>query len=130
MEKKSFITLVMSVVGGLSFSLGMCMCLLTEWGMFNEGIAFGGVGAVILLIAALKHRKDTGKAPIKLNAKTVLKVLYGLVASLVFGAGMCMVMAFEGMMLQGIIVGIVGIVLLLCLIPMCFGWKDGKVKEI
>ena len=129
MEKKSFITLVMSVVGGLLFSLGMCMCLLPEWNMMNQGLGFGGVGAVILLIAALKHRKDLGKAPIKLNAKTVLKVLYGLAASLVFGAGMCMIMAFDGMMFQGILVGIVGIVLLLCLIPMCFGWKEGKIKE-
>ncbi len=123
MEKKSFITLVMSVVGGLLFSLGMCMCLLPEWGMFNQGLGFGGVGAVILLIAVIKYRKDAGKAPIKIDGKTALKVVYGLFATLVFGAGMCMVMAFEGMMLQGIIVGIIGIVLLLCLIPMCFGWK-------
>lgn len=126
MKKKSFVTLVMSVVGGLAFSLGMCMCLLPEWNMFNQGISFGGVGAFILLVAALKHRKDMGKAPIKLNAKTVLKVVYGLIATLVFGVGMCMVMAYEGMMLQGIIVGIIGIVLLLCLIPMCFGWKNGN----
>lgn len=27
MEKKSFIKLVLGVVGGLLFSLGMCMCL-------------------------------------------------------------------------------------------------------
>ena len=126
MEKKNFITLVLSVVGGLLFSLGLCMCLLPDWGMFDQGIGFGGVGAVVLLIAAIKHRKDMGKTPIKLNAKTILKVVYGLIASLVFGAGMCMVMAYEGMMLQGIIVGIIGIVLLLFLIPMCFGWK---VKE-
>ncbi len=126
MEKKSFITLVLSVVGGLLFALGMCMCLLPEWGMFNQGIGFGVAGAVVLLIAFIKYRKDAGKAPIKLNGKTVLKVIYGLFASLVFGTGMCMVMAFEGMMLQGIIVGIIGIVLLLCLIPMCFGWKESK----
>lgn len=126
MEKKNFITLVLGVVGGLCFALGMCMCLLPEWNMFNQGIGFGVAGAVVLLIAAIKYRKDAGKTPIKLNVKTVLKVIYGLFASLVFGAGMCMVMAFEGMMLQGILVGIVGIVLLLCLIPMCFGWKNEK----
>ena len=39
---------------------------------------------------------------------------------------MCMVMVFEGMMLTGIVVGIIGIVLLLLLIPMCFGLKDSK----
>lgn len=126
MEKKSFVTLVLSVVGSLLFGLGMCMCLLPEWNMFNQGIGFGVVGAVVLLIAVIKHRKDTGKTPIKLDVKTVLKVIYGLFASLVFGAGMCMVMVYEGMMLQGIIVGIVGIVLLLFLVPMCFGWKNEK----
>lgn len=36
MEKKNFITLVLGVVGGLLFSLGMCMCLLPEWNMFTE----------------------------------------------------------------------------------------------
>ena len=129
MEKKSFVTLVLSVVGSLLFGLGMCMCLLPEWNMFNQGIGFGVVGAVVLLIAVIKHRKDTGKTPIKLDVKTVLKVIYGLFASLVFGAGMCMVMVYEGMMLQGIIVGIVGIVLLLFLVPMCFGWKNEKQEE-
>ena len=40
MEKKSFVTLVMGVVGGLLFSLGMCMGLLPEWNMFNVGVGF------------------------------------------------------------------------------------------
>ena len=44
MEKKNFITLVLGVVGGLLFSLGMCMCLLPEWNMFNAGLVFGAVG--------------------------------------------------------------------------------------
>lgn len=46
MEKKSFVTFVMGVVGGLLFSLGMCMALLPEWNMFNVGVGFGAVGAV------------------------------------------------------------------------------------
>lgn len=52
MEKKYFVALVMFVVGGLLFSLGMCMCLLPEWNAFNEGVvmgAVGGVGIVMLL---------------------------------------------------------------------------------
>lgn len=123
MEKKNFMTLVAGVVGGLLFSLGMCMCLLPEWNMFSEGVIFAAVGAVVLLITLLVYRKLSGAKPIKLDWKVVGKVLYGLAASLVFGLGMCMVMVFEGMMLTGILVGIVGIVLLLCLIPMCFGFK-------
>ena len=99
MEKKNFIKLVSGVVGGLLFSLGMCMCLLPEWNMFTAGVIFTAVGAVILLVTLFVHCKQTG-VKIKLpSAKIVLKTLYGLVAILVFGLGMCMVMVFEGMML-------------------------------
>ena len=126
MEKKTFITLIMSVIGGMLFSLGMCMCLIPEWGTFNEGIVLGVVGAVELLATWITYRKMSGKKAIKLNAKIVGKVIYGLFAAIVFGVGMCMTMVFEGMMIPGILVGIVGIVLLLCLIPMCVGFKESN----
>ena len=126
MEKKTFITLIMSVIGGMLFSLGMCMCLIPEWGTFNEGIVLGVVGAVELLTTWITYRKMSGKKAIKLNAKIVGKVIYGIFAAIVFGVGMCMTMVFEGMMIPGILVGIVGIVLLLCLIPMCVGFKESN----
>ena len=50
---------------------------------------------------------------IKLNMKVVGKVAYGVVSSLVLGLGMAMVMVFEGMILLGMVVGIVGIIMLL-----------------
>ena len=124
MEKKNFITLVLGTIGGLLFSLGMCMGLVTEWGLFDQGVIFGSIGAVVLLITVITYRKMNGKKFGKINWKVFGKVLYGIIASLVLGAGMCMVLVFEGMMLQGIVVGIVGIVLLLFLIPMCIGLKD------
>ena len=126
MEKKTFVTLIMSVIGCMLFALGMCMCLLPEWGTFNEGIVVGVIGAVELLITWIVYRKMSGKKPVKLNAKLIGKVLYGIVAAVVFGTGLSMTMVFEGMMIWGILVGIVGIVLLLCLIPMCVGFKDSK----
>lgn len=127
MEKKTFITLVMSVVGGMLFSLGMCMCLLPEWGAFNQGLVLGVIGAVELLITWIVHRKMSGKQPLKVNVKVIGKTLYGIIAAIVFGVGMAMVMSFE-MMVQGIIVGIIGIVLLLCLIPMCVGLKNSEKR--
>lgn len=126
MEKKNFITLVLGVVGGLLFSLGMCMCLLPEWNMFNVGLGFGGVGALILLVTLIVYCKMSGKKFKMPNGKVVLKTLYGVFATLVFGLGMCMVMVMEGMMVWGILVGIIGIVLLLFLIPMCFGFKKAE----
>ena len=126
MEKKNFITLIMSVVGGMLFALGMCMCLLPEWGLFDQGVVLGAIGAVELLITFIAYRKMSGKQPVKLNAKVVGKTIYGIFAAIVFGVGMSMVMALENMMIPGILVGMVGIVLLLCLIPMCFGLKDSN----
>lgn len=126
MEKKNFITLVLGTIGGLFFALGMCMCLLPEWDMFNPGVVCAAIGLVVLLITVIAYRKMSGAAPIKVNGKVVGKVVYGVLSSLVLGAGMAMIMALEGMMMIGIIVGIVGIVMLLFLIPMCVGLKDSK----
>ena len=124
MEKKNFITLIMSVIGGMLFALGMCMCLVSEWGTFNQGVVLGVIGVIELFVTWMVYRKMSGKQPIKLNAKVIGKVIYGIIAAIVFGIGMSMTMVMENMMIPGIIVGIVGIVLLLCLIPMCIGLKD------
>lgn len=123
MTKKNFISLIIGTIGGILFALGMCMALLPEWGLFNEGIVVGCVGAVILLVMVLVRRKMEGKPIIvKLSAKTIGAVLLGIVGALVLGTGMCMVMVWD-MMFQGILVGLVGIVLLLCLIPLVMGLK-------
>ena len=94
MEKKNFITLLLGSVGGFLFAIGMCMCLLPEWNMFDTGIKCGGIGLVILLITLIVYRKMSGKAPIKISLKVLGKVLYGVLSSLVLGAGMSMVLAF------------------------------------
>lgn len=49
MKKKDFVTLMMSVVGGILFALGMCMALLPEWGAMTQGVAMGAVGLLVLL---------------------------------------------------------------------------------
>lgn len=87
MEKKNFVALLMGVVGGLLFSVGMCMCLLPEWGVFNQGVVLAAIGAMELFITWLVYRKMAGKQPIKVNMKVVGKVLYGIFAALVLGVG-------------------------------------------
>ena len=120
MKKKNFVTLIMSTVGGLLFALGMCMGLIPEWNTFKQGIAVGTVGAVILIAMVLVRRKMSGKPAIVLNGKAVGTTLFGIFGTIIFGVGMCMVMVWD-MLIWGIIVGIVGIVLLLCLIPIIKG---------
>ena len=122
MKKKSFVTLIMSVIGGLLFALGMCMALLPEWDALTEGIIVGAIGAVILLAMVLVRRKMDGKPMIVLNGKTAGTALLAVAGAIVLGVGMCMVMVWD-MLIWGIAVGIVGIVLLLCLIPMVKGLK-------
>ncbi len=121
MSKKNFVSLILGTIGGILFALGMCMAMLPEWGAFTQGIIVGCIGAVILIALVLIRRKMEGKPVIvKLSGKTVGTVILGVVGALVLGAGMCMVMIWE-MMIPGILVGIVGIVLLLCLIPLVKG---------
>ncbi|MDE5992513.1 MAG: hypothetical protein K2G87_05625 [Oscillospiraceae bacterium] len=123
MKKENFVTLIMSVVGGLIFALGMCMALLPEWNAFTPGVVCGVVGAIVLLAMVIVRRKMTNAAPIEVNGKTVGTIIYGIFSTIVFGVGMCMTMVWSNLMIPGIIVGIMGIVLLICLIPMIKGIK-------
>ena len=122
MKKSNFVALTLGTIGVVCFALGMCMALLPEWGMFQQGIVCGIIGLVILLITAAVWRKMEGKAPIKLNAKTIGPVAVGVLGALLLGVGMCMSMVF-GKMVLGIAVGLVGIVVLLFLIPLVKGLK-------
>ena len=122
MKKKDFVTLIMSVIGGILFALGMCMALLPEWSAMTQGVVMGAVGLVVLLAMLLVRRKMDGKPAIVFNGKAIATTLFGILATVVFGVGMCMTMIWN-MMVPGIIVGIVGIVLLICLIPICKGLK-------
>lgn len=119
MKKENFISLIISIVGVILFSLGMCMSMITEWNTFKEGIIVGIIGLIILISLLIVRRKMEGKPVLKLNIKTMKIVILGIVSSLILGIGMCMTMVWQGLMVQGIIVGIIGIIMLLCLIPLC-----------
>ena len=123
MKKSNFIALVLGTIGVVFFALGMCMCMLPEWGMFHQGIVAGVVGLVILLITVVIWRRMEGKAPIKPGVKTVGAVVVGVLGALLLGVGMCLTMVF-GKMVLGIVIGLVGIVVLLMLIPLLRGIHD------
>lgn len=120
MKKKNFVTLVMSTIGGILFALGMCMGLLPEWDARNQGIVVGLAGAAALLAMVIVRRKMDGKPAIVWNGKAVGITLFGILGAIVLGVGMCMVIVWD-MLIWGIIVGIIGIVLLLGLIPVIRG---------
>lgn len=122
MKKKDFVTLLLSTAGGILFALGMCMALLPEWGTMTQGAVIGAAGLLLLAVMLMVRRKMDGKPSIVFNGKAIAITLFGIAATVVFGVGMCMTMVWN-MMVSGIAVGIAGIVLLLCLIPICKGLK-------
>ena len=122
MKKSNFVAMILGTIGGILFALGMCMALIPEWNAFNQGVVLGVIGAMVLLIMVLVWRKMENKSPVKLSGKMIGTVLLGIVGALVLGVGMCLTMVWNNMII-GIAVGIVGIILLLCLIPLTKGLK-------
>lgn len=120
MKKSSFVALILGTIGTVFFALGMCMALLEEWGMFRQGIVCGSIGLVVLLADLMIWRRMEGKEPVRLSRKTVGRVALALGGSLLLGVGMCLTMVF-GKLVLGIVVGLVGIVALLFLIPLIKG---------
>jgi len=122
MKKSSFVAMILGTVSGVLFALGMCMALLPEWNAFREGIIFGVIGIVLGLITFIVWRKMEGKQPIKVNVRNLLFALFGVLGALILGLGMCFCMVWENIIL-GTVIGLVGIVMLLSLIPMTKGLK-------
>lgn len=120
MKKSTFVAMILGTIGGILFALGMCMVLISEWNAFRPGVIMGVLGAVVLLVMVFVWRKMENKAPIKLSGKTIGATLIGIVGALLLGVGMCLTMVWSNMVM-GIIIGIVGIVILLCLIPFLKG---------
>lgn len=122
MKKSSFLALVMGTVSGVLFALGMCMALLPEWNAFTEGVIFGGIGIVLGIATALIWCKMEYKKLPKISGKNVLRTVYAVVSTLVLGVGMCLCLVWQ-QIIWGTLVGLLGIVMLIALIPMIKGIK-------
>lgn len=122
MKKSTYVATILGTIGGIFFALGMCMALIPEWNARQPGIVMGIIGAAVLLVMVLVWRKMENKAPMKLSGKTIGATLIDIIGALLFGVGMCLTMVWSHM-IAGIIIGIIGIVVLLCLIPFIKGLK-------
>ena len=122
MKKSNFVALILGTIGIVLFALGMVITLTGEFGTMNQGIILGVAGLVVLLADLIVWRRMEGKAPIKITGKTLGTVAMAILGALLLGVGMCLTMVFGKMML-GIVIGLVGIVLLLMLIPLTRGLK-------
>lgn len=123
MKKSSFVAMMLGTVSGVLFALGMCMALIPEWNTFKPGIIFGCVGLLLAVITLIVWRKMEHKKPIHISGKVILTTAVGLIGALALGIGMCFCMVWNNM-IAGVVIGLIGIVVLLCLIPLTKGIKD------
>lgn len=114
--------MMLGTVSGVLFALGMCMALLPEWNAFRQGVIFGTVGIVLGLITLFVWRKMEHKAPIRISGRMFLLTALGIIGALTLGVGMCFCMVWGNIVL-GTVIGLVGILLLLSLIPITKGIK-------
>ncbi|HJB67882.1 MAG TPA: hypothetical protein H9770_03465 [Candidatus Fournierella excrementigallinarum] len=123
MKKSSFVAMVLGTVSVVLFALGMCMATIPEWNAFKQGIVFGVVGLFLGLVTLIAWRKMEHKQPPHMNGRTVLAAIAGVAGALTLGVGMCFSMVW-GKLAMGVVIGLVGIAVLLCLIPLTKGIKD------
>lgn len=122
MKKSSFVSLILGTVSGVLFALGMCMALLPQWNAFREGVVFGVAGLVMGLITFVVWCRMEGRQMPKPSGKNLLRIAYGVLSALVLGVGMCLCLVWN-QIVCGTLVGLLGIVMLIALIPMVKGLK-------
>ena len=92
--------------------------------MPGQGSVWGAAGLVATLAGRLIWRKMGGKATIVVSPSAVGRLALGVGGALLLGVGMCLSMMVFGKLVAGIVVGLIGIVALLLLIPLAKGLKD------
>lgn len=122
MKKSTFITMLLGTLGGLLFALGMCMTLIKEWNTFALGLVFGILGIIILVITLFVWRKMEGKPKMAIDQRTMGAILIGVIGAMLLGLGMSLVMVW-GHFIIGIVLGIIGILVLMCMLPVLKGFK-------
>lgn len=122
MKLSSFVSMILGTVSGMLFALGMCMCLVPEFGSFKVGVIFGVIGLVLGLITFFVWRKMENKAPIKFNGKKISFAVFGVLGALVLGVGMCFCLVWDNLLL-GCVIGFAGIIMLVSLVPIVKGIK-------
>lgn len=123
MKKSSFMAMMFGTVSGMLFAIGMCMVMIPEWGAFRPGVVLGCVGLVLGLITILVWRRMEHKEPVRLSGRALLLVLFGVIGALALGVGMCYCMVWNSMV-KGIVIGLGGILALLCLVPLGKGIRE------
>lgn len=130
MKKETLLEIILGTIGGLVFAIGMCMCLIPEWNMFNVGVVVSIIGFVILLwIIPVYRSSHQNNAHKPINWEIVVIWTIGLIGALIMGFGMSKIMVGEtntADMIIGIIIGVVGLVICVLNYPIYAYIKSNK----
>ena len=130
MKKETLLEIILGTIGGLVLSIGMCMCLVTEWNMLVPGVVVAAIGVIILLCIIPVYRKDHPRKPHgPINWGIVLTFVVGIVGSLIMGFGMSKILVGEPSqtdMIVGMITGVVGLVICVLNYPIYSYIKSNK----
>lgn len=93
MKKDTLLEIILGTIGGLIFAVGMCMCLIPEWDLFNVGVVVSILGFIVLLcIIPIYRNSHPKKVHGKINWGIVFTWIIGVVGALIMGFGMSKVM--------------------------------------
>ena len=130
MKKERLLEIILGTIGGLTFAIAMCMCLIPEWNMFKAGVIVAIVGFIILLCIIPIYRKSHPKKPNKpVNWGIVATWIIGVVGALIMGFGMSKIMvgnAGTSDMVVGLITGVVGLIICVLNYPIYAYIKSSK----
>lgn len=130
MKKETLLEIILGTIGGLVLSIGMCMCLVTEWNMLVPGVVVAVIGLIILLCIIPVYRKEHPRKPRgPINWGIVLTFVVGIVGSLIMGFGMSKILVGEPSqtdMIVGMITGVVGLVICVLNYPIYSYIKSNK----
>ena len=130
MKKETLLEIILGTIGGLIFSLGMCMCLVEEWDMLVAGIVVAVMGFITLLCIIPIYKKTHPKKEHKpIDKGLLITWTIGIIGALVMGFGMSKVLvdgASKTDTIIGMISGIIGLIVCVLNYPIYSYLKDNK----
>lgn len=128
MKKETLLEIILGLIGGLTFAIGMCMCLIPEWDLFKAGVVTAVIGFIILLCIIPVYKKNhPSKKHGPINWKVITIWVIGIVGALIMGFGMSKIMTGtpdKTDMLIGIITGVIGLIVCVLDYPIYSYLKD------
>ena len=131
MKKETLLEIILGTIGGLIFSIGVCMCLIPEWNLFSAGVVVAIIGFIVLLCIIPVYRKEHPKKVS--NKKTdwwlVLTWILGVIGSLIMGFGMSKIMVGSPDKMDiiiGMVTGVVGLLICVLNYPVYSYLKSNK----